>query len=307
MSPYHPTEFPVFSRLESEIADIILFNSQETKDELLAQGVFNKTASSKLAVLGNPAPDDFAVDRTYSDSLQSLLIVTNHLADELKDIKERLDKEQVKVTILGLNGDLKERLTPEILVDYDAVVTIGKTVQYALLSRTPVYCYDHFGGPGYLSRDNIELSRERNFSGRNGGRRSAEEIVDELVGGYAKAVDFMCSIEERYLDNFRLSVQIERLASKVLGPKKTSGKKIIGRDQIAGLQKVNELNRTIQEILRVYNRESAQYKLTIAELTTSKESLEADLKDKQLYISKLQDSLVYRLYARLKRLVRFFK
>lgn len=306
MSPYHPTEFPVFSRLEAQIANLILFNSIETKNEILSKGVFERVPEAMLDVFGNPAPDEFLGVREYSKKLKSVLIVTNHLVDELKEAKDLLVKQNITVTILGQNGDKKERVTPQLIRQYDVVISIGKTIQYALLSRTPVYVYDHFGGPGYLSKKNIELSRERNFSGRNGGKRSPLFITNEIIEGYDDSVEFMKTLNSKYLDNYRLSVQLQRVLEKVNASRKNKDNYNIGNDQIIGLQKVNELNRTIQDILRVYNRESDEFKTKINELNTLNVSLEEKLKLKEEYISKVRSSVPYRIYIKIRKFVSFF-
>ena len=75
--------------------------------------------------------------------------------------------------IFGLQSKV-ELVTPELIQKYDVVLTIGKTVQYALLGNKVVYCYDHFGGMGYLSLKNYEIARYHNF--QEGGGREKRQI-----------------------------------------------------------------------------------------------------------------------------------
>jgi hypothetical protein len=66
-------------------------------------------------------------------------------------------------------------------------VTIGKTVQYALVAGVPVYCYDTFGGPGWLSPENVEAAAANHFSGAGSAKRDAATIAAELVEGWDRA------------------------------------------------------------------------------------------------------------------------
>ena len=81
------------------------------------------------------------------------------------------------------------------------LLTIGKTVQYALLGNKVVYCYDHFGGMGYLSLKNYEIARYHNFSGRGGERKTADQIASEIINGFSDNRDFSTSLlgKEDYL------------------------------------------------------------------------------------------------------------
>src|SRR5690606_31689494 len=74
----------------------------------------------------------------------------------------------------------------------------------------PVYCYDHFGGPGWLSASNFEVAEYFNFSGRDTPvRKSPQEIATELIDGSSKASRFVMemqhSIRDRYSLNFLLA------------------------------------------------------------------------------------------------------
>jgi hypothetical protein len=95
------------------------------------------------------------------------------------------------VTLVGQQAELGatvRRVTPELIHEHDAVVSIGKTVQYALAAGVPVFCYDHFGGPGWLNDGNVEAAARHNFSGRGfTARDSASELVEEIGDGYRAA------------------------------------------------------------------------------------------------------------------------
>lgn len=89
--------------------------------------------------------------------------------------------------IIGEQGVVRE-VTPDLISQYDCVFTIGKTVQYCMISSTPVYVYDRFGGFGYLDAENFEKCAYANFSGRGGITKSSEEIASEIIKGIPKLV-----------------------------------------------------------------------------------------------------------------------
>ena len=117
----------------------------------------------------------------------------------------------IKVSILG-QGNRVERLTPTHIEEADAVITIGKTTQYALAGNRPVYCYDHFGGPGWLTLENYKYSAEKNYSGRCCNRKiDSEQILKELITGFQKAYHDIKYIREASLVRYNLETYIEKL------------------------------------------------------------------------------------------------
>ena len=190
MSPYAKIEAPVFWRLEEALADIILCNSNETLQAFYSQGYF-ENSNSQIKVFNNPAPKKFKINKhNISNKLTSLLIVSNHVPDELSVAVEMLKDQGIKVDMFGAHQDTYKRLSPEDFKGYDAVVSIGKTVQYALTAQLPVYCYDRFGGPGYLSDKNFQLAEGLNFSGRGFDTKTGDRIATELIEGFTEALTF---------------------------------------------------------------------------------------------------------------------
>jgi len=220
MSPFIPLEFPLFARVEKWLADAILFNSPETQRAL-------ESALTGLGVrgqvFGNPAPDTFWSDpagrRPYSAALSRLLIVTNHLPAELGDAVEELRAQGVEMRAIGrLPGGEYRRTLPDDLEWADAVVSIGKTVQYGIVNGLPVYCYDHFGGSGWLNSDNVTKNADLNFSGRGFEPKSASEIVDELVGGFKDAQDFARRALSEYAPRYLLSYRWQQVMDGIGEP-----------------------------------------------------------------------------------------
>jgi septal ring factor EnvC (AmiA/AmiB activator) len=206
LSPYEPLEL-ITSELEERAADFIVVNSSETQEKL------KDYFSRETTVFFNAAPTPFFTERSHAPELRRVLSVSNHLPPELVSALARLETEHgVAVTRVG-SPSAPRRLQPADILDHDAVISIGKTVQYALASRTPVFVYDHFGGPGWLSAAHFVESKAHNFSGRPHCRKLDEiSLVAELKGGYADAIRSIDSFEPETLADFNLAAFVAKLA-----------------------------------------------------------------------------------------------
>lgn len=127
---------------------------------------------------------------TYGMSPKKIAIVSNHVPPELIEARELLTQQGCEVDIYGL-GFKVSLITPEVLNEYDLVITIGKTVQYAMTLRLPVYCYDMHGGPGYLSAEELDRAAFYNFSGRGFPKKSAQVIAEEVIGQYGNNLEML--------------------------------------------------------------------------------------------------------------------
>ncbi len=212
LSPHEPLEFPG-PFVEAQLADLILSNSPETAARLTAFG----PRFAAVEVFANPAPAAFIgnPEAALRASLRRLLAVSNHLPAELAQAFGLLATMGIAVTRLGLPHHAR-RLTPTDLADHDAIVTIGKSVQYALCRRRPVFCYDQFGGPGWLNEDNFAAAAAANFSGRSDSRRrGAEDLAQELVRGFAAAWSFSQQLSEELLAPYRLETRLTALLEQI--------------------------------------------------------------------------------------------
>ena len=164
-------------------------------------------------VFANPAPRAFAANEIrQANQLERLAIVSNHPPAELLDAVETLRDEGIVVDVLGETAVPCE-ITPELLGTYDGIVTIGKTVQYALVMGLPVYVYDHFGGEGWLDSEGFEIEAAANFSGRTSFRRiPSERIAAEIHQGFAAASVFARSS----VSDFRARYSLERCVDDLL-------------------------------------------------------------------------------------------
>lgn len=187
----------------TNVASIFVANSEKTKDKLIEYSVPNK----KILISHNSAPKIFLRNNLILDTnkhIQKILVVSNHVPQELKDAIIILSNQGIQIDIVGDGYDVT-RVNPTLIQQYDVIVSIGKTVQYGLLSSVPVYNYDYFGGAGYLTNNNFNEAKYFNFSGRGTDKKTADIIAKEIVENYGLALEFVNNFNEKnqfLLDNF---------------------------------------------------------------------------------------------------------
>lgn len=229
MSPYRELyiEQPYMSGLEDAIADLVVCNSEGTLD---IQREYLSLPESKLSIYPNPAPLEFVRQRhEKTDHLSKVLVVSNHPPIELVESAEILREQGVNVDFLkDVVGCIPTITSPEILNKYDCVVSIGKTVQYCLVQGIPVYLYDHFGGPGYLSEQNFEIAAYYNFSGRMNqfstslalekdahivDRKDPVEISYKIQNGLRAATAFHQKYRSTFVEKYGIGESFARVLS----------------------------------------------------------------------------------------------
>ena len=146
---------------------------------------------NRVGIFPNAAPISFfdAYRESVEVEIVSIAVISNHPPSEVVDLIVYFQKEGVKVDLIGIQGK-SLRVSPCILANYSAVITIGKTVQYCLAAGIPVFCYDHFGGPGWITPESFEPAFAKNFSGRcTPSRRTCEDIAQEIFLGFNAALN----------------------------------------------------------------------------------------------------------------------
>ncbi|QEO13522.1 hypothetical protein FLP10_03150 [Agromyces intestinalis] len=217
MSGVHPIEFPIVPEAEADLATLSLFNSRETLERQRESGLLDRLDPERIGLFENPAPDAFldVPARPVGDALIRIAVVSNHLPDEVREALESLEG-VVEAVYIGEStpGGSPRRLDPAVLEPFDAVITIGKTVQYAICASRPVYCYDWFGGPGWLSAENFDAARARNFSGRGFTAREPSRIASELVDGFVDAHAFALVAADVHAPEFTLSTRLKEVLGR---------------------------------------------------------------------------------------------
>lgn len=209
-----PDEHPYIPLLEEMVASVETYVSPEA---MRKADLFYDNASNALipkVIFPNPAPSAFShvSAKEYPEELHRLAVISNHIPQEIRDAGEVLKRQEVEVDFIGAEA-LPREVSPELITSYDCVISIGKTVQYCLVSGTPVFIYDHFGGFGYLCDENFEVAAYSNFSGRGGVKMSASAIAEELIGEYAQAVKFAKDHREEWISRYDIKTALSSILS----------------------------------------------------------------------------------------------
>lgn len=169
--------------------------------------------TKKIRLFRNPAPRNFELSPRRSSEMRRILIVSNHAPPEVLETAKLLHNRGIDVEHWGMGGTVRNhRITPDALIDVDAVLSIGKTVPYAIRARRPAYVYDHFGGPGWLSKENFNSAAERNFSGLCCERRlDALSLCSELLAGFKKASAAASEYHSDWASNYRLEDEVTQI------------------------------------------------------------------------------------------------
>jgi hypothetical protein len=170
-----------------DAADALVFHAE---DGYRQQAASLAGCSAPRYVTRNPLPIEwFAVERPAREpALRRIAIVSNRATHELLNIRHPLAAHGIVCDVIGDRGT-PERVTPGVIDRYDALVSIGHTVQKALSRGVPIFCYDHWGGPGWITPGNLEDAERENFSGRDCPRNSSTSaLADEIQTGFAAAI-----------------------------------------------------------------------------------------------------------------------
>lgn len=188
----------------SKNATKLLSNSQETK--ALKQTKVNLP----IDVFVNSCNQEYFTQvKQLNPNINKIAIISNHNWYNLPDMLniERIGRNRPKF------------VNAKLLLQYDVVITIGRTVQQCLCLGIPVYCYDHFGGPGYITLENIDFNEYYNFSGRKKLKDFTEvknhdysKIFEDIYGNYTK----VCKQQTELVKIARQRYNFERNLDKVL-------------------------------------------------------------------------------------------
>lgn len=271
MSPILGLEFPYIHHLEDKIASLVLHNSEGTYSA--QKEIFDKDTLKRTAILPNFITDSFIKDNPAYSSLEKILIVSNHPPEEVKEAAHLLTEAGLTVDFLGDVIKKQTLVTSEILSDYQAVITIGKTVQYCIGLNIPVYVYDHFGGPGYISDSNIDKLRNTTFSGRVWfSKKTAQEIKDDLINDYTEAYHHQVKIKSDLLDQYHISN-----VSKLLDSAKKITLKPFDINYANYVRSVRLLINNIIIENNIISKQNNTNYLKVSELETTVEKIESKL------------------------------
>ncbi|MBQ3575625.1 MAG: hypothetical protein IJA26_08130, partial [Clostridia bacterium] len=191
LSPYEPLECLPYYANECSLC---LANSMETRAKAIEEGV----CPDKVQVFPN------YVDRSWLEYpsaggenklLKKVAVVSNHVPAELSAAIPILKSKGCIVDIYG-TGYKTVLIEPEVLSGYDLVISIGKTVQFSMALQIPVYCYDRFGGPGYIRSEDMDKAAYYNFSGRGFEKKNAESLAEDIISRYEENKSMLPALKE---------------------------------------------------------------------------------------------------------------
>lgn len=266
--------------------NIILANSMETKEVLKKEGVKN------IELFENYSFEDYFKRMVEVQQLKNIAVVSNHIPDEEKEAIKLLRNKGYNVDVYGLEGK-KVYITDEVLSEYDAIITIGKTVQYAMSLAIPVYIYDIHGGPGYLRMENIEKSREKNFSGRGFEKKTAIQISEEIEKQFTKALKEKEEIKQYAYENFCFEKIFDSFIEKV---ELTQN---INLEQIR--QEYEKYRRNILVSKKVTNYIIGRYNKIINHREEDIRVLREEIEKRDKRISCITNSKAYKIYIKIKK------
>ncbi|MFV0362908.1 MAG: hypothetical protein ACK5LL_07455 [Suipraeoptans sp.] len=193
-------------------ADLIVSVSKETEETIPE---YIKKDVSTL-VFPNYADadyfDKYSPDRRY-DRITKIAVISNHIPEELIALRDI--KKEWEIDLIG-ESFKPQLVTAELLLEYDLVITIGKTVQFCMALGIPVYVYDYFGGPGYINQDNFEKADKYNFSGRGYYKSDVSDLIENIESEYSSAVEKLPWLNTQANKYFNFQTNFDKMLDTVL-------------------------------------------------------------------------------------------
>lgn len=267
--------------------NIILANSMETKEVLEKEGTEN------IQLFENYSFESYFKRNVKVEQLKNIAVVSNHIPSEEKEAIKHLKDKGYNVDVYGLEGK-KVYITDKVLSKYDAVITIGKTVQYAMSLAIPIYIYDIHGGPGYLTMQNIEKSREKNFSGRGFEKKTATQICEEIEKQFTQALQEKETIKQYAYKNFCFEKIFDSFIEK------------IELTQDINLQQIKEeyskYSRNILVSKKITNYIIGRYNKIINHREEDIRILKEEIEKRDKKISRITNSKPYKIYKKIRKI-----
>ena len=196
---------------------IPLFLSYSPKNTEVMQQ--NGVPAEKILLFPNFAPSSFfkGAEKKYPSIPKKIAVISNHPPKELLDFSEIARDNAISVDFIGQQH--KPMFVDDVtLQPYDLVITIGKTVFYCFALRTPVYCYDHYDGPGYITTENFSLNKDNNFSGKGIDRKlDGRELYDDIIQNYSPNLNNLLYLYKESDQLFNLEKNLKRVIDLIPG------------------------------------------------------------------------------------------
>lgn len=206
---YHDLErLPTFHQK----CNLLIFNSQENYG--IRKGQFPYINKTKYIVIPNSVNKSL-FDFKPPTNLSKIAIISNHVPEELLEFQSYSTSQNLPCDIYGIKHEHK-LVDKDILRKYDVIITIGRTVQMCFAVGIPVYCYDYFGGYGYITMNNIKNGEFFNFSGRGFGKKiKVQEIYDDLTLNFNNVLSHLEQINKYAKKHFLLERNMKKILRKL--------------------------------------------------------------------------------------------
>lgn len=189
-------------------ANLVIYGNEIN---LNIQSVTNMNYKNKSTVLLNSLPNEWFIPISEIPPTRRVLIVSNHVTNELYEASIILSRHGFNVETRGVHH-IHEDVDLYTIDSACAVISIGRTVQKAMARARPVFIYDRFGGTGWLKESQVESGEQHNFSGRDVGRRcNGTTIAQQFVAGYNEALSNRVSLRRISETRYRLEDNLEKI------------------------------------------------------------------------------------------------
>ncbi|MCK1237246.1 glycosyltransferase [Streptococcus uberis] len=304
----HVLEQPYIYGLEEKISSGTLAISEEIVEKNLNR--FFKRIPN-LQYYPNPVPDSYATkNHIPKKTPETILVISNHPPQEILDMKPILAERGIQIDYFGVWSDHYELVSPELIDKYDCVIGIGKNAQYCLVMGKPIYIYDHFKGPGYLSDAIFEKTAYHNFSGRGfeNSEKTAEELVSDLLEGYREAQEFQQHQLEHYRSQYIISYIVQQICKSI--QVKSCEITLLPKEDIEYFKAMTLLTKT--RIVRLENDVNNlwdaihHYEHLNKEKNYNINSLEKELSTTRFELNLIKESTLFKLHQFLRQIKDFF-
>lgn len=195
-------------------ANLIVFVSEEARNAC-KEGIDSNIPSF---IFPNYFTSDFLLKEAphvKTEAPRRVAAISNHVPQEVRELKPLFADRHIAMDFLGYE-DQSIEITKETLGQYDLVISIGRTAQCCMAAKIPFYCYDHFGGPGYINSNNLRKHAKSNFSGRSEPRKAnAKELLGDILDNYSKAVRELDELQKLAKTRFSLDQLFPMLINKI--------------------------------------------------------------------------------------------
>lgn len=146
--PFYYMDLSIIGALSEEAIEVLKCQMPRQRDIL----VFPNYATKNYF--------DYKIKKVQK--IKKVCIISNHVPEELYDFKKIAESNSIVVDIYGIGNTVKY-VDDKLLSDYDVIISIGKTIYYSLAMGKLSYCYDRFGGYGFVTKENIDKCFKKTF------------------------------------------------------------------------------------------------------------------------------------------------